>query len=206
MKMQTLAASVFAIGMLSAVPATVSAVPLSLTFSPVSQNTTVGGNAAVDIIATLDNQILAGFDLRFSYNPVFVQLSSFTSNLTPFGGAANSFSATDMTTTLGQVDFSIWSTLTDEADIALLQQTSFTLAHLEFKGLAAGTSPLSFDFSNPNLFVCVGYIGEEIDCGAGRGSITVTGDNGGNDVPEPMSGALVFTALGALALARRYRS
>lgn len=206
MKMQTLAASVFAIGVLSAIPATASAVPLTLAFSPVSQSTTVGGTAAVDIIATLDNQILAGFDLRFNYNSSLLQLTGFSLFDGPFGGAADSFSASDITSTLGQVDFSIWSTLTDEADIALLQQSAFTLAHLEFKGVAAGTSALTFDFSNPNLFLCVGYNGEEIDCGAGRGSITVTGDNGGNDVPEPMSGALVFTALGALAVARRYRS
>lgn len=202
MKMKTLAASVFAIGMLSAVPVSASAMTVSI--SPVSQSTTVGGTAAVDIIATLDNDALTSYGLLLNYNSAFIQLTGFTQFLTPFGGASDSFFDA-LSPSAGIFDFTVLSFLSD-SDVDALQGASITLAHLEFKGLAAGTSSLSFDFTDPITYKCVGLNATEIDCGAGQGRITVTGDNGGNDVPEPMSGALVFTALGALALARRYRA
>jgi hypothetical protein len=102
----------------------------------------------------------------------------------------------------GTVDFFVLAdTAVLEPDLYALQNSgSFTLAHVDFTGVAAGDFTLGLrnvavsnflgEANDPafNLLVCSGAA-----CGA-------------SDVPEPMTPLLVAAALGGLALSRRQKA
>ena len=178
-----------------------------VSISPATQNVGVGGNAAVDIIVSglSATDPTGGFSLTLGFNNSFVSGVSFLNDpgtkmgAVPLdlsggfsGGSLDLFFVADVTATL--------------ASLAAAEGTSFTLATVNFMGVAAGLSPLTLSnvvLSNwngtadlagvtvTNGEICVGAIGAT--CAI-------------NPIPEPATMLLFAAGLGAVALRQRRRS
>ena len=125
---------------LVALPA--SAITLSMT--PSTQQTTVGGSASVDVVVSglsAAGEIVSGWDINIGFDPAVLGNASVTFNDAPFGGV--DFLGFDNVSTPGDVAAEGLSFLLD-ADLGLLQGDSLTLFSVSFEGLSDGFSLLSF--------------------------------------------------------------
>lgn len=172
-----------------------------VTIDPVTQDVAVGGNASVNIVVSnLDQptEAIGGFSLTLSFNTTYVSGVSYVND----PGGTMGLDPLDLSLGFagGTLDlFFLADFFEDEASLAAAQGGSFTLATVEFFGVAPGLSPLTL--SNVNLSYADG-ITTIPGVVARNGSICVGGDCT-NQVPEPASYALVLAALGAAGMARR---
>jgi hypothetical protein len=177
----------------------------TVSISPLSQTIAVGDSASIAIIVsglTQPADAVGGFSLTLAFNDTFLSSVGYTLDPDAKMGdfdIGNDFSAGFSG---GSLDlFYIANVAEDESSLAALQGASFTLATVQFEGLANGRSPLRLSdvtLSNWN--------GDEtrpnIDR-AGEICVAPAGGNCSSNVPEPMSMLLVGTALAALAMRRR---
>lgn len=175
-----------------------------VSINPTSQTINVGGPASIDIVVsglTLPGEAVGGFSLLLAFNSVLLSGVNFTLDPGARMGAFDPQNDFSFGFTGGSLDlFYLANADQDQAGLAGLQAGgSFTLATVEFSGLANGVSPLQLSdvvlsFANGDTTLP--------QSGIRNGEICV-GGNCGNDVPEPSTILLVGAALGALALRRR---
>lgn len=169
---------------------------VSLSFSPSAQSVAAGDQAIVDIVVSgLEagglNQIVAGYDLSFTYDSSILSFVSgnFT-DLEPTG-----FLTVD-TATSGLISWNSTAITLTELDLQGIQGASVTLASIVFNTLSAGTSALNFsfpvNFPRPDL---TGLGGNPLEAFFDSGRITVTANG---SVPEPAT--MLLMGLGALGM------
>lgn len=178
-----------------------------VTVSPATQTIGVGGNAAVNIIVSglSLTDPTGGFSLTLGFNNSFVSGVSFLNDpgvkmgLLPLdlsggfaAGTLDLFFVADASATL--------------ASLAAAEGTSFTLATVNFKGTAAGLSPL-----NLSNVVLSNWNGDSTLKGVtavnGEICVSVTGQACAiNAIPEPETMVLLATGLAALMLRRRRKA
>jgi len=171
---------------------------IALSLSPSSQTDAVGGLDTYNLIvsglkgsADYNGPALSGFIVQLDYDSTIAAAQSvaFGSKLNLLG---DDFQYSDLSSIPGQITLEEFS---DASSTALegAQSSSFTLATIEFQGLAAGTTTLTIDPSsslsdeNGNTLDVINLNGA---------SFTVT------PVPEPGTCALAALALGIIALRR----
>ncbi len=159
---------------------------LTIGFSPAAQTVELGGAVSVDIVVSdLGDEIVSAYDLDVTYDASILSATGVTFGF--FLGDESwweVFNDSD-TSVPGVVDLAQLSLLPD-AELALMQPDSFTLATLEFQMIAAETSSLNFTFDAFNDIK--GLNAAVLDVDAGSGSVSA--------IPEP-GAALVF-GLGVL--------
>lgn len=176
----------------------------TVSVSPATQNTTVGGNASIDIFLNgLDaSEAVGGFSMTvhflnsiingviyFNDPDVKMGLAPLDMSLAFSGGTLDLFFTADASETF--------------ASLQTAQGTGFKLATVNFKGAADGVSPVtlsdvvlsnwdgSADLATPTTR---------------NGSICVGARCDSNPTPEPASMLLVAAAIGGLVTTRRRRS
>ena len=161
-----------------------------LTFTPQNQSVAVGSSVAVDAVLsglTSASQIVSAFDVSVDFNSLIVSFSSGTLG-TDFGALASFANPTASGSSIS------WNLTSAELDAALqgMQGDSVTLGTLNFSALAAGSSPLSYSYSD-----VTGLNSTAITPDLFTGNITVT-DTGTAPVPEPST--LILMSLGVLGM------
>jgi hypothetical protein len=161
-----------------------------LTFTPQNQSVAVGSSVAVDAVLsglTSASQIVSAFDVSVDFNSLIVSFSSGTLG-TDFGALASFANPTASGSSIS------WNLTSAELDAALqgMQGDSVTLGTLNFSALAAGSSPLSYSYSD-----VTGLNSTAITPDLFTGNITVT-DTGTAPVPEPS--ILILMSLGVLGM------
>lgn len=168
-------------------------------------NTTVQVGDTFELDVVITGLQLGAYDLFFQYNPLLVSIDlsqvTFDSHL---GGPANSFSVAGGG--LDTVELTEVSFLTDPAELAALQSgSSYVVAHVVAKALAAGTASFGFttsgnvasDYNGADI-AGISYVGSSVSIG----SSTPTGPPT-SAVPEPST--LLLLAPGVAVLLVRMR-
>jgi hypothetical protein len=169
---------------------------ITLSLSPSSQTNVVGGMEAYNLVvsglkgsADYNGPALGGFDVQLDFNSTIASAQSVT-----FGSmlnlSGNDFQYSDLTSTPGQITLAEIS-YDSAAALEGAQTKSFTLATIDFQGLALGSTTLTIDpgssLSDEN--------GNTLDVvSLNNGSLTVAA------VPEPSTCALGSMALMLLGL------
>ena len=172
-----------------------SATAITIGFSPASQTVGPGDTLWVDVvISDLGGEIVSAYDLDVTYDASVLSATGIS-----FGQMLGDeswwevFNDADLSVA-GLVDFAQLSLLSD-AELAILQPDSFTLATLGFQATGPGTASLDFRFDAFNDIT--GLNAGVLDLDPASGIVQV--------IPEPHS-ALAF-ALGAFlvgtAIARK---
>jgi hypothetical protein len=177
------------------------AAQLTLSLSPTSQSTTLGGMTTYNVnISGLQSRpegnepALGSFLLTLDYNPAIAtaEAVSFGNYLSP-SGPGNDTQMFDITSTPGVIQ------LLDESDGTVTpanQPSSFTLATISIEGIGFGSTPVSFDLSNSSLS---DEASNPLDVSkVVNASLTV--------VPEPGTCALAIFGLGVLGFQARRRA
>jgi hypothetical protein len=181
---------IFLIAALLASSAFQTANAYQLTFNPQTQSVVVGGNVAVDAVLsglTSASQIVSAFDVSVDFNSSIVGFAS-SSLGTNFGSLASFANPTVSGSTIS------WNLTSAELDAALqtMQGDSVTLGTLNFSALTAGSSPLSYSYSDVTGLNSTALSPELL-----TGTINVTGTSPGS-VPEPS--ILMLMSLGVLGM------
>lgn len=182
---------------------------LDLTFSPDAQNTTVGGNVAVDVVLNglTNGEILSAFDLSVTFKSSVVGFTGGSLDYANFGptplpGGWGNFS--DAPSLSGStISFDLTSPSSD-AVLQGIQGGSVTLGTLDFTGLGVGISPLTYSYVDLTGANVASYDTDPTNPGLStlangsvtNGSITIPGI--GPNLPEPAT--LWLIALGAFGL------
>jgi len=172
-----------------------------VSISPSTQNIAVGSPGSVNIIVSGLTDPTGGFSLTLGFN------NSFLSGVTFFNDPAAKFGAVPLDLSLGfssgSLDlFFVADASATQNSLSALQGASFTLATVNFLGLADGLSPLTL--SNVTL--------SNWDGSADLAGVTSTngqicvGDCAINPIPEPETYLLFTAGLAALAMRRRRRA
>lgn len=172
-----------------------------VSISPATQNIAVGLPGSVNIIVSGLTDPTGGFSLTLGFN------SSFLSGVTFFNDPAAKFGPVPLDLSLGfstgslDLFFAADATAT-QASLSAAQGASFTLATVNFLGLANGLSPLTL--SNVVLSNWDGSA-DLAGVGSTNGAICV-GNCAINPIPEPETYLLFTAGLAALAMRRRRRA
>ena len=178
----------------------------TVSISPDTQTIAVGDSASIAIIVsglTQPADAVGGFSLNSAFNDTFLSSVGYTLDPNAKMGAFDSSNDFSGGFSGGSLDlYYIANVAEDESSLAALQGASFTLATVQFDGLANGLSPLRLSevtLSNWN--------GDETRPNVDRRGEICVAPAGANcniiNVPEPNVDAAGGTALGALALRRR---
>lgn len=178
------------------------AVATSIGFQPVVQTINGGDIFAIDVIVSglaSASEIVSAFDLDVTYDTSILAATGVTfSSL--LGDPALFEADNGSVLTSGRIDFWALSFLSD-AELAFLQQDSFSLVTLSFQALGSGTTELLFD---PNTLPGIdvkGLLAGQLILDVNSTSITVAAQP--NSVPEPAMIWMCLLGLGAFA--RRLR-
>lgn len=184
-----------------------------VSFTPSSSTINIGEAVVIDVsISGLGNEVLAGFDLNFLYNPVIVDWTLVQYFGAPLGNtlglSTNGFPAGN----LGFID----SSLDDDATLSANQANEFKLFSFTLVGKAGGTTTFTLG-ADPDFernFVGLGFntlqdvvVGSAEICVRSDLGSTLPGQSCGGTpgVPEPASYGLAGVALLAAGWAGRGR-
>ena len=172
-----------------------------VSISPATQNIAVGFPGSVNIIVSGLTDPTGGFSLTLGFN------GSFLSGVTFFNDPAAKFGPVPLDLSGGfsgsSLDlFFLADKTATQGSLSALQGASFTLATVNFLGLADGLSPLTL--SNVILSNWDGTA-DLAGVGSTNGSICV-GSCAINPSPEPETYLLFTAGLAALAMRRRRRA
>lgn len=179
------------------------AAAIQIVVTPPVDTAFVGGTLAFDVrVEDLGDEIVAAFDLDFTFDPAVLSFDGLTFGAS-FGGPAGSFSGYE-TPAPGLVDLFLFSILPDDV-LAAAQGGSALLARLTFTGLAPGSSPMRVlgPESDP-FFALDGREAASLELESIGAALAVVSER---PVPEP--GSLTLLGIGLLAIAvtvRRRRS
>ena len=167
---------------------------ISISFEPSSASVNVGDAIDVDVVVSglsAAGEIVSAYDLFVSYDA-----SVLTASTISYGSFLDTAIQLSDTSIYGLLEFSEISLLTD-AELALLQSDSFTLATLSFSAIAIGSSLLTFE-PNPVLGIIdvVGRNYQSLEVSAGTGLVSVV--KLPVTVPEP--GSMLLMLLGLLVI------
>jgi len=169
--------------------------------SPATQTIGINDPASINIIVSDLTQALGGFSFVLGFNNTILSSVGYTPNPNNLMGPEPLNLSTGFVG--GSLDvFYLADEFATEQGLAAGQGASFTLATVNFQGLANGLSPLTLtgvELSNFTGGATIAGVGIQ------NGEICVGGNCSGNvpEIPEPATLLLAGTALGALALRRR---
>jgi hypothetical protein len=171
-----------------------SASALNIDLVPGFQIVDPGDTFTLDIVvsgleAVTPNEIVSAYDLDVTYNS-----SAFTATNVTFGSLLGSSLQNFSLATLGVVDLAEVS-LESDADLAVLQGDSVTLATLAFMASGSGGGNFNFVFNATNDIK--GNSAAVLDLTAGTAAVAVT--------PEPGTLVLLASGFACFMLHRRIR-
>lgn len=172
---------------------------------PNSQTVQTGDAFAVDVVVSglsAANEIVSAYDLNIGYDASILNATavSFGAYLDDLAFPGLSFQDAVLTNP-GSINIAEVSLLSD-AELALQQPDSFTIATLSFKALMAGVSPIAFA-ADPVYGIDVkGTNANILSLDVSNGTVTV---KPGISVPEPNTLALMLIAFVGLPLTQSIR-
>ncbi len=174
---------------------------ITVSINPATQTIGTGGTASIDIIVSDLTDPVGGFSLTLTFDDSLLSGDSFINDPDGKMGAlpldlSGGFSG-------GSLDlFFVADAAEDEGSLSGLQGGSFTLARVNFTGLAHGLSPLTLS----NLILS-NWNGESTLEGVEHVNGEICVGEGGCEKPVPEPGTLALLGLGMLGmgLTRRRR-
>ena len=149
-----------------------SATAATLSVSPTSQNINNGQNFTVSIMLNTSGQSIAGSDVFLNFNPSILQVVDADSNT---GGVQVSAGSLMQNTLVNSVDNGLGKiSLSQVASAGSTFTGSGVLATVNFRAVAAGTSPVTFDFTlGSTVDSNIAIDGEDILSEVGNAGFTI---------------------------------